>query len=98
MRSIKYAWQANADLEDIIDYAARAWGAAKTQKYIRQIRTKTTEIANGEAHIQPLNIGKAGMYKAHVNRHIILFEKNNNQILIIQIVHQAVDISRYTST
>lgn len=97
MKSIKYARRANADLEDITDYTARTWGAEQAQKYNRDIRAKIVEIANGEASIQPMSVGKARLFKARVNRHIIIFEQSDEQILIVRVLHEAMDIPRHIS-
>ena len=98
MKSIKYARRANADLENITDYTAHTWGAAQAKKYNRDIRAKIVEIANGEASIQPMSVGKAGLFKAHVNRHFIIFEQTDEQILIVRVLHEAMDIPRHIST
>ena|SRR6056297_3382824 len=95
MKSIKYARLANADLEDITDYTARTWGAPQAKKYIRDIRAKILEIANNEASIQSMNIGKAGLFKARVNRHFIVFEQTDKQILIVRVLHEAMDIPQH---
>ena len=95
MKFIKYARRANADLEDITDYTARTWGAAQAKKYNRDIRGKIVELANGEASIQSMNVSKVGLYKTRVNRHLIIFEQTDEQILIVRVLHEAMDIPRH---
>jgi len=95
MTSIKYARRANADLENITDYTARTWGAAQAKKYNRDIRAKIVEIANGEADIQSLNVSSVGLFKARINRHLIIFEQTDEQILIVRVLHEAMDIPRH---
>lgn len=95
MKSIKYARRAIADLEYITDYTARTWGAVQAKRYNRDIRAKILEISNGEAGIQPMDIGKAGLFKARVNRHFIIFEHTEEQILVVRVLHEAMDITRH---
>lgn len=92
MKSIKYARQANADLEDITDYTARTWGAQQAKKYIREIRAQVASIANGDAVYQPLQVARSGMFKCRVNRHLVIFEQTNDEIRILRILHEAMDV------
>jgi toxin ParE1/3/4 len=97
MKSVKYARRANADLEGITDYTARTWGAEQAKKYNRDIQAKMQEIAKGEASIQPLDVSKARMFKARVNRHLIIFEQTDEHILIVRVLHEAMDIPHLVS-
>lgn len=94
MKSIKYARQANADLEDITDYTARTWGAQQAKKYGREIRAQVASIANGDAVYQPLQVARSGMFKCRVNRHLVIFEQTNDEIRILRILHEAMDVPR----
>ena len=84
-------------MEEITDYTARTWGAQQAKKYNRDIRAKLQEIAKGKATIQPLDVNKAKMFKARVNRHLIIFEQTDEQILIVRVLHEAMDIPRLVS-
>jgi toxin ParE1/3/4 len=95
MKSIKYARRANADLEDIIDHTARTWGAQQAKKYIRDIRVQISRIANDDVIIQPLQVARPGMFKSRINRHLIIFEQTDDHILIIRILHEAMDVPRH---
>lgn len=92
MKSVKYARRASADLNGITDYTAQTWGAEQAKKYNKDIRAKIQEIVTGEASIQSMNVGRAGMFKARVNRHLIIFEQTDAHILIVRILHEAMDI------
>lgn len=95
MKSVKYARRAISDLEDITDYTARTWGADQAKAYNKDVRAKISEIVSGEASIQSLGIGKAGLFKARENRHLIIFEQTGDQILIVRVLHEAMDIARH---
>lgn len=96
IKSVKYARRASADLEDITDYTAQTWGAEQAKNYTKDLRAKIKEIVKGEASIQPMDVGRAAMFKARVNRHLIIFEQTDDHILIIRILHEAMDIPRHT--
>ena len=95
MKSIKYARRANADLEGIIDYTARTWGAQQAKKYIQEIRAQITDIASGNAVYQPLQVARAGMFKCRVNRHLVIFEQINDETRIVRILHESMDVPRH---
>ena len=95
MKSIKYAQRANADFEDIIDYTARTWGTKQAKKYIKSIRSKIQSIAEGSEHLQSLNVERANIYQARVNRHLIILEMSDTEIRIVRILHEAMDVPRH---
>ena len=64
MKSIKYARRARADLEDIIDYTARTWGADQAKRYARDIRVQIERIASDDVITQPLRVARSGMFIA----------------------------------
>jgi Plasmid stabilization system protein len=94
MKSIKYARRARADLEDIIDYTARTWGADQAKRYTRDIRVQIERIASDDVITQPLRVARSGMFKSRINRHLIIFEQRDDHILIVRILHEAMDIPR----
>tara|TARA_B110000503_G_scaffold121140_1_gene184448 strand:- start:230 stop:532 length:303 start_codon:yes stop_codon:yes gene_type:complete len=95
MKSVKYARRANTDLEDITDYTAQTWGVKQAKKYNKSIRSMIQSIARGEDTLQALNVQRANIYKARVNRHLIIFEQNVEEIRIIRVLHEAMDIPRH---
>ncbi len=95
MKSVKYARRANTDLEDITDYTAQTWGAKQAKKYNKSIRNKIQSIARGEGTLQALNVQRANIYQARVNRHLIIFEQSAEEIRIIRVLHEAMDIPRH---
>lgn len=95
MKSIKYARRARADLEDIIDYTARTWGADQAKRYTRDIRVQIERIARDDVITQPLRVARSGMFKSRINRHLIIFEQGDDHILIVRILHEAMDIPRH---
>lgn len=97
MRSVRYSRRANADLEDITDYTAHTWGAEQAKTYIRAIRAKIHEIANGDAITQSLDVMNPNLFKARVNRHLIIYEETAEMVSILRILHESMDIPRHIS-
>lgn len=95
MRSVRYSLRANADLEDITDYTARTWGAEQAKTYIRDIRTRIHEIAKGDAVTQRLDVMNPNLFKARVNRHLIIYEETAEVVSILRILHESMDIPRH---
>ena len=95
MTSIKYARRANAALEDITDYTARPWGADQAKSYIRHIRVQIERMASSDTIAQPLQVARDGLFKCRVNRHFIVFEQTDDCILMVRVLHEAMDIPRH---
>lgn len=95
MYSIKYSQRANADLEDITDYTASTWGAEQAKRYIHEIRQKIQEISEGNAVTQSLDGVSRKISKARANRHLIIFEKKEEVIFVVRILHETMDIPRH---
>ena len=92
MKSVKYARRANTDLEDITNYIDQTWGAKQAKKYNSN---KIQSIARGEDTLQALNVQRANIYQARVNRHLIIFEQSAEEIRIIRVLHETMDIPRH---
>lgn len=97
MQSVRYSRRAKADLEDITDYTARTWGAEQAKTYIRAIRVKIQEIAKGDVVTQRLDGANGRIFKARVNRHLIIYEETAEVVSILRILHESMDVPRHIS-
>ena len=70
-------------------------GRETSKKYNKSIRNKIQSIARGEDTLQALNVQRANIYQARVNRHLIIFEQSAEEIRIIRVLHEAMDIPRH---
>lgn len=95
MKVVQYSKKSLADLENIIDYTAQMWGANQAKVYLKDIRDKIHQIANGDAIVQVLHIPRSGILKVRVNRHIVIFESTNSTVKIIRILHESMDIPQH---
>ena len=80
---------------NITDYTAQMWGAKQAKVYLKDIRDKVNQIANGEAIVQVLHIPRPGMLKVRVNRHLIIFESTDDTVRIIRILHDSMNIPQH---
>jgi toxin ParE1/3/4 len=95
MKHVQYSKKSLKDLENITDYTAQMWGANQAKVYLKDIRDKVHQIANGEAIVQVLHIPRPGMLKVRVNRHIVIFESTDATVRIISILHDSMDIPQH---
>ena len=95
MKVVQYSKKSLDDLEDIIDYTAQMWGAKQAKVYLKDIRDKVHQIANGDAIVQVLHIPRSGILKVRVNRHLIISESTNSTVKIIRILHESMDIPQH---
>ena len=95
MKHVQYSKKSLEDLENITDYTAQMWGANQAKVYLKDIRDKVLQIANGEAIVQVLHILRPGMLKVRVNRHIVVFESTDATVRIIRILHDSMDIPQH---
>ena len=95
MKHVQYSKKSLEDLENITDYTAQMWSANQAKVYLKDIRDKVLQIANGEAIVQVLHILRPGMLKVRVNRHIVIFESTDATVRIIRILHDSMDIPQH---
>ena len=87
MKHVQYSKKSLEDLENITGYTAQMWSANQAKVYLKDIRDKVLQIANGEAIVQVLHIPRPGMLKVRVIRHIVIFESTDATVRIIRILH-----------
>ena len=95
MKHVQYSKKFLEDLENITVYTAQMWGANQAKVYLKDIRDKIHQIANGDAIVQVLHIPRPGLLKVRVNRHLIIFESTNATVRIIRILHESIDLPQH---
>ena len=95
MKHVQYSKKSREDLENITDYTAQMWGTNQTKVYLKDIRDKIHQIANGDVIVQVLHIPRSGILRVRVNRHLIIFESTNSTVKIIRIFHESMDIPQH---
>ena len=95
MKHVQYSKKSQEDLENITDYTAQMWGTNQAKVYLKDIRDKIHQIANGDAIVQVLHIPRPGMLKVRLNRHLIIFQSTDDTERIIRILHESMDIPQH---
>ncbi|MCU7844099.1 MAG: type II toxin-antitoxin system RelE/ParE family toxin [Candidatus Thiodiazotropha sp. (ex Monitilora ramsayi)] len=92
-RSLSYQFtdKVERDLEGIIDYTAREWGAAQTNSNLDGLETRAQLLAGNP------DIGTAreslfeGLLSFPYESHILYYKKQARGIVILRVLHQYMD-------
>ncbi len=83
------------DLRSISDYTFHTWGAEQEALYLRGLWKKLEEIGiRPEAH-RLRNDLVIDCRSARYGKHVIFFAVEEDRILVIRILHGAVDLDRH---
>lgn len=94
---IKFTNAARQDLKSIFTYTVRTWGKQQAEKYSAQLKSHLSDISKSAAFSKPVQCSRNNLKQSAVGRHIVVFEQTNTQILIVRILHEAMDIPRHVS-
>jgi len=86
--------KADADLDDIYVYSFRTFGEAKADAYFLSLADCLQVLADNprlgrSAHIRP------GMHCYRHARHLIFYIRENANIFVVRILHDAMDFPRH---
>ena len=95
MSQILYSHAALKDLEGIADYTGRMWGSEQAKRYLWEVRGHIRRLPNGGVATKPLKLRRGLLFSTPINRHIVLFEATQDQILVIRILHQSMDLPQH---
>ena len=95
MVQIQFTNAARQDLKDIFRYTVRTWGRPQAEKYSQQLKQHVTKIAQDMAFSRPVSDGQPNVRQSMVGRHIVIFEQADDHMLIIRILHEAMDIPNH---
>lgn len=94
MKAIEYTNAAREDLRNIFRYSVNTWGINQAKHYAEQLQAQVTKLADGSAFTTSLQINDRKLRKSYAGRHLIVFEQSEARILIVRILHEAMDIPR----
>lgn len=92
MTQIQFTNAAKQDLKDIFRYTVRTWGRPQAEKYSQQLKQHVTKIAQDVVFSRPVSHCPPNVRQSMVGRHIVIFEQTDDHVLIIRILHEAMDI------
>ncbi|MBR0556665.1 type II toxin-antitoxin system RelE/ParE family toxin [Ciceribacter sp. L1K23] len=93
MKALALSPAAEADLNEIWDYSAAAWGVDRADRYIDDIRDGCERLCFGTIRGRPADI-RTGYLKHAVGSHMIYFRSSSDRVEIIRILHQRQDANR----
>lgn len=83
---------AEADLENIWDFTAQQWSPDQAESYIRAIEERLLGVAHGRIPARSADAVRMGYLKCAAGSHMIYFRREGDEILVIRILHQAMDV------
>ncbi len=87
--------QAQADLSDIWDFSAERWGVAQAERYVLLLRDAAHDIASGHKPSQQVDEIRSGYFKAFAGSHTFWFVRGRDSVVVVRILHQAMDPDRH---
>lgn len=94
MKRLRVSVKAVADLDEIWDYSADAWGADQANRYVERLEVALKGLAAGETKSRQADNVKAGLRSAPTGRHVIYFTQTDEAINVIRVLHQRMDAAQ----
>ena len=92
MPSYEKTLDADKDLEEIITYTYKKWGAIQTRKYMSEIEQTMEDMSLGKNFLKPFNIRKKIYFSRCNNHYIFGLKRNTKPMLILAILHEKMDL------
>jgi toxin ParE1/3/4 len=86
---------AAADLQDISAYTLDTWGAEQEEKYLKNLYRKFSEILESPDRWRFREDLFPRCQVAFEGRHLILFQVNDDVLLIVRILHGAMNLGSH---
>lgn len=83
--------KAERDLEIIIDYTAREWGASQANTYLDGLESRAQLLAENPDIGMAREILSEGLLSFPYESHILYYKKHVRGIVIVRIFHQQMD-------
>lgn len=87
----KFAEKAERDLEDIIDYTFKQWGAVQTQTYLDGREARGQLLADNSDLGTKREALSEGLLSFPYESHILYYMKQPHGITIVRVLHQNMD-------
>ena len=94
---IRYTNAARRDLEGIFLYSKQNWGLAQARVYSRKLRDHVRGLARNSTFSRPVADAPEALRQTRCEKHIVVFEIQPQQILIVRVLHEAMDIPRHVT-
>lgn len=95
MKTVQFTNAAQQDLKSIFTYSIHKWGIAQARCYSDQLHSHVQKIAHSAAFSKPVQNNDRDLQQSATGRHLIIFEPADDHILIVRILHEAMDVPRH---
>lgn len=95
MKRLVIAKLAQADVRDIKRYTGERWGVEQKNRYISAIRARLSALRE-HSEIGRLRPEYGDSYRSLIiGAHIAIYRVTNNDVIVVRVLHQAMDIRRH---
>jgi len=94
MSTFSVSRAALADLKNIAAYTQKVWGSEQRRTYLKGLDLAFHFLAENPLAGVPCNYVVKGLRNHRFESHTIFYEKNNNEILIVRVLHKSMDVER----
>lgn len=98
MGSFSFTEEAERDLEGIVDHGREQWGAARTDLYIDALEERLHLLADNPGVGSERDDISPGLYSFPHESHMIYYVQNNDQIVVIRVLHGRMDPVNHLSS
>lgn len=95
MKTIQFTNAARQDLKSIFTYTIRKWGIFQAKRYSDQLHSHIQKIASSAAFSKQVENSGRDLQQSATGRHLVIFEQAEDHILIVRILHEAMDVPRH---
>jgi toxin ParE1/3/4 len=94
MRRYRLSPAAQSDLDEIWTYSADRWGAARADRYIRDLIGAVEKIAAEKRRGRACDDIRPGYFRCTCQSHVIFYKLTAARVDVIRILHQRMDFTR----
>ena len=95
MKRLHLSPKAQSDLEEIWDFTAENWGAARAESYVRAIAQACKGLCDGSGASTAIDHVRQGYRKRIVGSHLLLFRESDDTIAVIRNLHKRMDPDKH---
>jgi len=88
LKTYRLGPKAISDLAEIFDYTVDTWGERQAENYIEELERCFHLLADSPGLGRPCDLIFPGIRRLEQGRHVIVYKRDRNGILISRILHQ----------
>jgi len=95
MAEYRLSKKAESDLRDILTYTVQEFGVTQAENYVSEIEFRLNQLAENPKQIRERNEFTPPVRIAPSGKHMLVFVERDYGILVVRILHQAMDFERH---